>query len=69
MKELVPSGVAPFDKVTFIGIDWGTKETTACKCPRCRTVHHWRKRTPKRCRHCSLPFNFTANVAELETTP
>lgn len=50
-----------FARATFIGIDWGRKDFTACRCPRCTTNHRWRKRTPKHCRHCGLEFKFTSN--------
>jgi len=50
-------------KAIFIGIDWGRKDWTALACPRCQQPHRWRTRTPKRCRHCRLPFLFTASVS------
>lgn len=48
-------------RAVFIGIDWGRKDQTAATCPRCQELHCWRKRIPKQCRHCGLPFTFTAS--------
>lgn len=48
-------------RATFMGIDWGGKDWTALRCPRCSTRHQWRSRRPKRCRHCDMRFCYTAN--------
>lgn len=56
-------GTPEANRVIFHGIDWGSKDWTACVCPRCKTPHHWRTRRPKECRSCSLHFTYTSNVA------
>lgn len=64
-KFLQASAVPPYDKVTFIGMDWSrTKDWSAVMCPRCRTPHRFRTRLPKHCHHCDLKFSYTANTAE-----
>lgn len=48
----------------YLGVDMGDSDGdwTACHCARCATPHRWRKRAPKRCRHCGALFNFTGLV-------
>lgn len=48
-------------RAVFMGIDWGRKDWTGLVCPRCQMPHRWRKRTPRQCRKCELPFRFTAS--------
>lgn len=56
-------------KIIFFGIDWERKDWTAAVCPRCQQPHRWRIRRPKHCRHCSIPFLFTASEAPSAAQP
>lgn len=48
-------------RAIFVGMDWGYGGWTALLCPRCSTRHQWQKRRPRFCRHCGLPFRYTAS--------
>lgn len=61
--------VAAFDikngrrRAIFRGMNWAPVDVLALVCPSCSTRHHWKARYPRRCRHCGMPFLYTANEA------